>query len=132
MNLWVLIMTTYLLDSNVVIRWLNAKKLSHKVIRAIENPKNNIFISCISLFEIETKRHLGKLDMPQSYVAILNEYNFEIVDFTQIQAMNAGNLPWYHKDPFDRILVAQAKDLGATLITSDTNLSFYDINILEP
>ena len=124
-------MTTYLLDSNVVIRWLNNEKLSQEAYKALSDLNSKIYISSINFFEIELKRTLGRLKIPDKYVYILKQSQFTFLDLTYNHTLEAANLPLHHKDPFDRFLIAQARIEKAILITSDSIIDLYDVKVLD-
>lgn len=75
-----------------------------------------------AVFEIETKRRLGKLDAPGEVVAAIEAEGFNLLPLSAPAAAAAGALDWDHRDPFDRLLVAQARELGAPLLTADPRI----------
>lgn len=88
-------------------------------------------VSAISLFEISLKRNLGKLRPPlEDVVGELTRRGFEPLDVTSEQAWAAGALPLHHRDPFDRLLVAQAQLEGLTIVTRDPAISRYQVAVL--
>lgn len=87
-------------------------------------------VSDASLWEIAIKRSTGKLRTPDDLLQVIADLGFQQVSITRTQAWAVGDLPLHHRDPFDRLLVAQAQDLGVPLITSDEALSAYDVGVL--
>jgi PIN domain nuclease of toxin-antitoxin system len=87
-------------------------------------------VSDVCLWEIAIKRSTGKLRTPDQLPQILADLGFHHVSITRSQAWAVGDLPFHHRDPFDRLLVAQARDLGVPLITADAALSAYDVAVL--
>lgn len=121
----------YLLDTNVVIRWLNDEPLKKKTIEIIDNTENKLLVSGISYFEIEMKRSLKKLELPRDYISILKEDDFEDIPFDKKHALKILNMPWHHSDPFDRMIIAQAHVEEAILLTTDRALSLYDVAVMK-
>ncbi|MEA2755833.1 MAG: hypothetical protein QOJ54_2122 [Aliidongia sp.] len=107
------------------------EKLSHAERAAISNPDNDVFVSAASAWEIAIKRALGRIEFP---VARFEEFalstGIESLPMTVRHAIAAGGLPRHHDDPFDRMLIAQARSEGATLVTSDGKFPLYDVPIL--
>lgn len=121
-----------LLDTHALLWWLDDQPtLSEKARAAIANPQNVVLISAVVIWEIRIKQALGKLKVPRNFRKVLDEQPFEMLDITADHAHNVGDLPSHHRDPFDRMLVAQAKAEGLTLITRDTHLKRYRISIIQ-
>jgi PIN domain nuclease of toxin-antitoxin system len=109
-----------LLDTHVFLWWDRADKVLNAEARAlIADPANQVFISAASIWEIAIKRRLKKLDFRGSAVAAIAANGFLELPILPIDAEAAGALAWEHSDPFDRMLVAQARRLGLTLATAD-------------
>jgi PIN domain nuclease of toxin-antitoxin system len=120
-----------LLDTHVVIWWLAAdRRLGTAAREAIEDEHAAVFVSAITGFEMSTKNNLGKLDTPDDLVVQLRASAFEELPVTFTHGVEAGQLPWHHKDPFDRLLVAQARCEDLTLVTADRVLTKYDVRTL--
>ncbi len=121
-----------LLDTHVLLWWLdNHPTLSKKAKAAIADGKNLVFISAVIIWEIRIKQELGKLEIPRNFRRVLEDQPFEILDITVEHAYAVGDLPAHHRDPFDRMLVAQAKVEGLTLVTRDIHLKKYKIPLIE-
>lgn len=88
-------------------------------------------MSAASVWEIEIKRSTGGLEAPADVAKRALEEGFEGLDITIAHALEAGSLPLHHRDPFDRMLVAQARLEGLTLVTADARLSSYEVPIVE-
>jgi PIN domain nuclease of toxin-antitoxin system len=109
-----------LLDTHVFLWWDRQDSALNEHARdAIEDPRNNIFISAASVWEIAIKRRLGKLAFRGSASSAIGANGFHELPIVPLDAEDAGNLAWPHNDPFDRLLVAQAMRLGFVLLTAD-------------
>ena len=92
----------------------------------------DIFLSPVTLWEITIKQAAGKLDGPPDLAERVRDMGFREQSVTHAHAMTAGRLPAHHRDPFDRMLVAQAVVEGLTLVTRDPDIRRYDVEILSP
>jgi PIN domain nuclease of toxin-antitoxin system len=109
-----------LLDTHVFLWWDRQDKALNADTRAlIADPANQVFVSAASIWEIAIKRRLKKLDFRGSAVAAISANGFLELPILPIDAEHAGALAWRHNDPFDRMLVAQARRLAFTLATAD-------------
>ena len=127
-------MKKYLIDTHVIIWFYEGDKtLPKKLRKFLENQNENIYVSMISIWEISIKRSIGKLELKENTSTILQncEKHWNIINgFTAESLESYENLPLHHRDPFDRMLIAQAKTENLTIITKDANFSKYDVNIL--
>jgi PIN domain nuclease of toxin-antitoxin system len=115
-----------LLDTHVFLWWDRQDRALNADTRAlIGDPDNQVFISAASIWEIAIKRRLKKLDFRGSAVAAIGANGFHELPILPIDAENAGALAWQHNDPFDRMLVAQARRLTFTLATADAAIRTY-------
>ena len=96
----------------------------------IERDATTFGVSDASLWEIAIKRSVGKLRSPDDLPQVVAELGFHQVSITRAQVWAIADLPFHHRDPFDRLLVAQARDLGVPLVTADGALSAYDVAVL--
>jgi len=123
-----------LLDTHALLWWLAGdRRLSATARRAIENDDNSVFVSAASAWEISTKHRLGKLDAAAvvgRLGALLTSQGFEPLDMTVNHAERAGALPGEHRDPFDRMLAAQAQAENLTLISNDAAFDGYGVTLL--
>lgn len=115
---------SYLIDTHIVLWWLfDDPKLDTECRDIIRNPDNRIFVSSVSAWEIATKYRIGKLpeakQLIQQYSQILNRARFIELPITSAHALRAGNLPIEHRDPFDRMIMAQAELENLPVITYD-------------
>jgi len=112
-----------LLDTHVFLWWdRQDSALSGDARHAIEDPRNNVFVSAASVWEIAIKRRLGKLAFQGSASSAIGANGFHELPIAPLDAEDAGNLAWRHNDPFDRLLVAQALRLGFVLLTADRSI----------
>lgn len=98
---------------------------------ALVDPANEVLVSAASVWEIAIKRALGKLRAPQGIVAAVEALGFSILPITGADAERAGALPAHHRDPFDRMLVAQAMRLDATIVSRDRAFDRYGTPVLR-
>jgi len=122
-----------LLDTHVLIWWLDPtiSTLSEEAYAAISDGKNLVFVSAATAWEITIKKALGKLDAPDNLEEELARHKLQPLPITISHALAVGELPRHHNDPFDRILVAQAKVEALTLITRDENVKMYDVPFID-
>lgn len=115
-----------ILDTHLILWWLaNSPSLPRPAHAFIADPANTIFISAVSLWEIWLKVSLAKLRLPSDFDARLQAESFEHLPLTASQARLVASLPWHHRDPFDRMLVAQAQSEDLTLLTADERVALY-------
>ena len=115
-----------LLDTHLLLWWLEASpSLSAEARELIRDPQNTMFVSAVSLWEIWLKQSLGKLRLPVDFTEKLRAEFFESLPLTASQTQQVSLLPWHHRDPFDRMLVAQALVEKLTLLTADDALAAY-------
>ncbi len=122
----------FLLDTHILLWWLgDEQKLSPQIRAVISNPENVIFVSAATVWEMSIKKSLGKLSMPNNLLEKLKDNNFQVLDITAEHGLRVTDLPLHHKDPFDRMLIAQSMIEGLTIITLDTKFPLYDIPLLR-
>lgn len=115
-----------LLDTHLLLWWVaNSGSLSEQARALISDPENTIFVSAVSLWEIWLKESLGKLHVPPDFEDKLALESFESLPLTGPQTRQVARLPWHHRDPFDRMLIAQAQIEDLTLLTADDRVSAY-------
>lgn len=123
---------TYLLDTHTLI-WsiIQPDKLSSKVRQIMEDPEQHVMVSVLSFWEISLKYALGKLELthvqPDDLPAICKEMNIETLPLNAEQCATYHNLTkTYHKDPFDRMLIWQAKSLNVPILSKDQQIKQYE------
>jgi PIN domain nuclease of toxin-antitoxin system len=116
-----------LLDTHVLIWCMtNDRKLPARAKELIENTKNEVLVSAVSLWEIAVKEGLGRISISQSELRkSIIEGDFEQLPITFDHCEQLASLPQIHRDPFDRMLVAQSKAEPAILVTHDKTLGAY-------
>ncbi|MGE3919769.1 MAG: type II toxin-antitoxin system VapC family toxin [Gammaproteobacteria bacterium] len=120
-----------LLDTHIFLWWLaDDKRLTKKIKNLIAQPENMIFISVISAWEINIKTALGKLEIPDEIEKAILDNGFQMLLLNFSHTSIANKLPYLHRDPFDHMLIAQAKAENFTFVTHDAKLTNYDINII--
>jgi PIN domain nuclease of toxin-antitoxin system len=115
-----------LLDTHLLLWWLEANPaLSSQAREMIGDPENTVFVSAVSHWEIWLKQSLGKLRVPVDFPKRLAAESFENLPLTASQTRQVSLLPWCHRDPFDRMLIAQAQVEKLVLLTADEALAAY-------
>jgi len=124
--------TALLLDTHALLWWLaEPSRLSGKTRSLIADRSKRVLVSAASAWEIAIKRTLGRLDCPANLEAILEDQGFEALPITVAHALEVATLPLHHADPFDRILVAQARLEGLAIVTADARLAAYGVAVVE-
>jgi PIN domain nuclease of toxin-antitoxin system len=120
-----------LLDTHILLWWLSADSdLPMLAEIAIADPDVEVMVSAATAWEIAIKRAAGRLDAPADLVGALEANDFGSLPISIVHARAGGELPDHHADPFDRILIAQAKAEGLTLISVDGRFPDYDVKLL--
>lgn len=120
-----------LLDSHAVIWWLDGSPMLSAAARsAIRDPGNDVLVSAASVWELAIKAANGKLRIDDDLGEAVRAAGFVGVPITLEDALTAGALPQHHRDPFDRMLVAQAQRLDALVVTRDRAFRPYEVNVL--
>ena len=120
-----------LLDTHVFIWWnVDHTRLGEGVRAAVADPENRIVVSAASVWEISIKRMIGKLAFHHDTLNAITGGGFEALVITPAHADAAGSLPLHHNDPFDRLLIAQARHEGLVLVTQDRQLLSYGVPLL--
>ena len=121
-----------LLDTHVLIWALeNNPGLSESAREAIVEGENLIFVSAVSVWEISVKQAMGKLHVPDNMIKEIQIHRFTPLEINLQHAHLAGRLPAIHKDPFDRMLIAQSILERLTIVTRDQIINQYDVSVLK-
>ena len=124
-----------LLDTHAFL-WANEDpaRLSRRARRLIEDAANDMFLSAASAWEIAIKHAKGRLDLPEPpygfVVSRVDRLKLEPLPVEISHALRAGALPLVHRDPFDRLLVAQGQLQGLSILTSDPIIARYDVEVI--
>ncbi|MDJ0577222.1 MAG: type II toxin-antitoxin system VapC family toxin [Xenococcaceae cyanobacterium MO_234.B1] len=122
---------SYLLDTHTLLWWLSENPiLSTQAKAIISTPQNLIFVSAVSAWEISIKKAIGKLEAPDDLEQAITHNNFTPLEITIKDGNLAGQLPNYHNDPFDRMLIAQAINNNLTIITKDSKIPQYQVKTI--
>ncbi len=125
----------YLLDTHVFIWWITGEsRLPQTVQKVLSEAAGSVWVSAASLWEMALKIKLGKLKMPEPFdTYVLRQIQINRMEVLPIHAphvLETMKLPAHHRDPFDRLLVAQARREELTLISGDSAMRSYDVAIL--
>lgn len=120
-----------LLDANAFLWWVtDSTRLSATAREAIADDQNVVLMGVGSLWELAIKRSLGKLDFPHDFQTVLRNEAFELLPITYDHLHALEALPLQHRDPFDRLIIAQAITENLTIVTSDQKFALYDVRVL--
>jgi PIN domain nuclease of toxin-antitoxin system len=125
----------YLLDTHVWLWMLvDPERLGHTR-HLLEDPEHDLLLSAASTWEITVKHALGRLtlpDAPERYVPErMRATGVVSLAIEHVHVLGVGSLPPHHRDPFDRVLVAQARYLGVPIVTADAALTAYDVDLVR-
>jgi PIN domain nuclease of toxin-antitoxin system len=124
-----------LLDTHAFLWWiLDDERMSARARSTIKDTRNELLLSAASGFEISVKASLGKLELPADPVRFVTEQlgvnRIGTLPVAMSHSLAVSNLPMHHRDPFDRLIVAQARVEGLPVITSDGQLARYDVETI--
>jgi PIN domain nuclease of toxin-antitoxin system len=125
-----------LLDTHVVL-WAatDPGRLRPEAREVLEDGASDVLVSIVTGWEIAIKQSLGKLDLPrpaeQWLPEVLRRTGFEVAELGLAAALRVRGLPWHHRDPFDRLLLAHALEDGYTIVTSDDAFTQYGVPLLR-
>lgn len=125
-----------LLDTNIFI-WLNdaPQRIPERIMSIVTDPDNNLSLSLVSIWEMQIKIQLGKLQLQDSLQQILatqqSENDLQILTIELVHILRLADLPHHHRDPFDRLIIAQTQAEEMTLVSADAVFTNYDVNLLS-
>ncbi|OAH14138.1 type II toxin-antitoxin system VapC family toxin [Streptomyces jeddahensis] len=120
-----------LLDTHVALWWLgDSPELSDEV-KGWLDTEPEVYLSAVSPWEVAIKLSIGKLPGPSDLAERLRDSHFKPLVITAAHGARAGQLPPHHRDPFDRMLIAQAQTEGLTIVTRDSWIPKYDVQTLR-
>jgi PIN domain nuclease of toxin-antitoxin system len=120
-----------LLDTHVVLWWLTDDPTLSEELKQTIDEELDIFVSAVTVWEVAIKQQLGKIAAPADLPETIRDSELRNLPITSDHAVAAGHLPLLHRDPFDRMLAAQALSEGLTLVTRDKSLRSYDVPVLR-
>jgi PIN domain nuclease of toxin-antitoxin system len=125
-------MKRLLLDTHALLWWLtDHPRLGPETREAIADGRNTIYVSAATTWEISIKKAIGKLQAPEDMEAIIEKEGFTALPISLFHGDQAGLLADHHKDPFDRMLIAQAQAEGLVLVTCDEKIPPYGIRLMN-
>ena len=119
-----------LLDTHVILWWLTDDLTLSDEVKTRLDDEPDVYVSPASLWEVTIKQSIGKLSEPIDVAEVIRDSGFRELPITFRHAIVAGRLPPIHRDPFDRMLVAQAQCEGLTLASRDPHIQRYDVALL--
>ena len=123
-----------LIDTRILIWFFEGNKSLSKLRRQIiSNSNNNVFVSIASLWEMAIKISVGKLTLAEPLADVIKQIaveNIEILPIAPEHTLQVSILPFHHRDPFDRIIIAQAQFENLPIMTDDSEFNNYKIKIL--
>ena len=121
-----------LIDSHVFIWWSDASRaLSTSIRNVLSDPRNEILISIAGVWELTIKISSGKLTLSDDLEAMLAAQGFSVLPITFPHLRHLGSLPRHHRDPFDRMMIAQALAEGIPVATADRRFAAYGLQIVQ-
>lgn len=115
-----------LVDTHIFLWMLsNPDRLSDNRRYELESPANEVFLSSMSIVELMIKQSIGKIDIEFDSLEMAQEMGLDVLSFSGTDAMALGKLPLHHKDPFDRMIIAQAIDRRIHLMSDDSKFKQY-------
>jgi len=125
----------FLLDTHTFLWWItDDPHLSERARQVISDPGNDIFLSAASGWEMAIKTQLGKLQLPDHFEQFIAEQlfrnNITSLPVMMSHALHVQSLPLHHRDPFDRLLIAQSQLEKMPIITTDSVFADYDVEIV--
>jgi PIN domain nuclease of toxin-antitoxin system len=121
-----------LLDTHLVLWWMagEASRISKRALAALGSDNADPIVSAVTVWEAAIKRGLGKLEAPNDLLSQLQRAGVELLPIAPLHADLVASLPAHHRDPFDRLLVAQATIEGLPLVSDDEAMRRYDIEVV--
>lgn len=110
----------YIIDTYILLYWLDdPNQITLEVRNLLESSDNKVYFSMASVWEMMIKKSIGKLNFPANLKEMLSTEDIEILSIEFEHLEQIQNLAWHHKDPFDRLIIAQAKYENLKIITND-------------
>lgn len=120
-----------LLDTNALLWFVKEPEvLRRATYDVIVDPANHVSVSMASIWEAAIKAGTGKLVLPDDFIKLIDESGLKVLDISAHHALKVIDLPRHHRDPFDRLLIAQAMVEDLTLVTRDATMPLYGVPII--
>ena len=120
-----------IIDTHIFLWSLAApSKIAKQNLDKLESPTNIIYVSSITIAELMIKASLGKLEFNFDPVDLAEQSGFELLNFSGREALLLKDLPFHHRDPFDRMLIAQSLALKYPLMTDDVKIKLYECQVI--
>ena len=121
-----------MLDAHALLWWLDDDPTLDRAARtSIADPANDVVVSAATVWELEIKRAMGRLEAPADLLHVLDAEEFDCLPILGEDAIHAATLPMHHRDPFDRMVLAQALRLDAVVVSRDRAFTAYDVAVLR-
>ncbi|MNQ97147.1 PIN domain protein [compost metagenome] len=125
-------MRRLLLDTHAFLWWLSDDPaLGAEARQIMSEPRNQVLVSAASIWEISIKQAKGMLEAPADLEVLVEDEGFTKLPISLFHGQQAGKLPEIHRDPFDRMLIAQAQAEGLELITADGIIPQYGVRVVS-
>ena len=122
-----------LIDTHILLWYLlTPKRLSAAYQSLLRDPEHSIYVSAASVWEASIKQSIEKLHIPSDLNEGIRQVGFFMLEITAADAWRAGQLPYHHRDPFDRMLIAQALNRNWQVVTDDKAFAQYGVAIWQP
>jgi PIN domain nuclease of toxin-antitoxin system len=123
----------YLMDTHALIYWVASTEMSKELIDFLDKQHglSRLYVSSISFWEVALLAKKGRIEVPDVHAwknDLLANTNLQFIDPTAAEMIDSVSLPDHHKDPFDRLLIAQANQRGLILVTRDTEIPKYNVS----
>ena len=120
-----------MLDSNALLWWLDADgPLAANVRSLIDDAFNDVAVSAASIWELGMKEAKGRIRLPRNLLVQLDAMEVDLLDVTSVHSEVSTQMPQHHKDPFDRMIIAQALHEGYAVVTSDRMFADYGVSVV--
>ena len=119
-----------LLDSHCLLWWLGGTSISEQADEAIADLSNDVYVSAASVWELEIKSALGKLAIEADLLDAVDTAGLAWLPVTALHGRAAARLPLHHRDPFDRMLIAQAQLEGCSIVSRDSRFAEYSVALI--
>jgi PIN domain nuclease of toxin-antitoxin system len=120
-----------LLDTHIVLWWLADDTTLADDLKALLDHEPEVYVSAATTWEVAIKQAIGKLKVPVDLPERIRDSGFRELPLSMEHSIAAGRLPPLHRDPFDRMLVAQALCEALTLVTRDSEIQRYDVDLMR-